>query len=109
MKRPDSINSVSVSMILLFGITSMLLLLEIPGISYAESLKVSELGRPGTDLSLEIVSLDLEQKIARGGCCSWHGGVCDCIGGRVVCCDGTFSPSCTCHNETDKDSMKSEE
>ena len=31
----------------------------------------------------------------RRGCCSWHGGVCGCRGGRVVCCDGTLSPSCT--------------
>ncbi len=30
------------------------------------------------------------------GCCSHHGGVCGCEGGRKVCCDGTFSPSCTC-------------
>ena len=30
------------------------------------------------------------------GCCSYHGGVCDCVGGRVVCCDGTYSPSCRC-------------
>lgn len=30
------------------------------------------------------------------GCCSWHGGVCGCRYGRVVCCDGTLSPSCHC-------------
>jgi len=37
------------------------------------------------------------EEIQRSGCCSWHQGVCDCsAGGRVVCCDGTFSPSCTC-------------
>lgn len=36
--------------------------------------------------------------IARSGCCSWHGGVCGCdnSNGRQVCCDGTYSPSCTC-------------
>ncbi len=33
----------------------------------------------------------------RSGCCSWHGGVCGCSStGRVICCDGTLSPSCTC-------------
>jgi hypothetical protein len=31
------------------------------------------------------------------GCCSWHGGECGCQDGRDMCCDGTFSPSCTCH------------
>jgi len=30
------------------------------------------------------------------GCCSHHRGVCDCQGGRVICCDGTLSPSCRC-------------
>ena len=30
------------------------------------------------------------------GCCSHHKGVCDCVNGRVKCCDGTFSPSCGC-------------
>ena len=30
------------------------------------------------------------------GCCSWHGGQCGCSGERVLCCDGTLSPTCTC-------------
>lgn len=36
---------------------------------------------------------------ARSGCCSWHSGVCGCDSsvGRQVCCDGTYSPSCTCN------------
>lgn len=34
---------------------------------------------------------------ARRGCCSWHGGVCGCgSNGRTICCDGTYSPTCTC-------------
>ncbi len=37
------------------------------------------------------------EEIQRSGCCSWHQGACDCSsGGRVICCDGTLSPSCTC-------------
>lgn len=40
-----------------------------------------------------------KQLLAKRGCCSWHGGVCDCKNGRVVCCDGSYSPSCTCHHE----------
>lgn len=38
--------------------------------------------------------------IERRGCCSWHGGVCGCKGGRVECCDGTLSPSCTCAHDS---------
>ena len=35
---------------------------------------------------------------ARSGCCSWHGGVsrCDDSSGRIICNDGTYSPSCMC-------------
>lgn len=34
---------------------------------------------------------------AQRGCCSHHGGVVGCSsGGRQICADGTFSPSCTC-------------
>lgn len=32
----------------------------------------------------------------QSGCCSHHGGVCGCVGGRKKCCDGALSPSCTC-------------
>ena len=36
--------------------------------------------------------------LLRRGCCSWHGGVCGCDDAtdRIVCCDGTYSPSCRC-------------
>ena len=40
-------------------------------------------------------------EIARSGCCSWHDGVCGCNGGRTVCCDGTYSPSCECLGDSE--------
>lgn len=42
------------------------------------------------------VFLSLKPIYAKSGCCSWHKGVCGCSDGRQVCCDGTYSPSCTC-------------
>lgn len=38
---------------------------------------------------------------ATQGCCSWHGGVdyCDEEEGRLVCNDGTYSPSCGCNKK----------
>lgn len=34
---------------------------------------------------------------AKSGCCSWHKGVSGCgSNGRIICNDGTYSPSCTC-------------
>ena len=56
--------------------------------------------------------LDVEQR----GCCSHHGGVAGCSNGRIVCNDGSYSPTCTCNggagldsacNKTDKNSTKS--
>ncbi len=37
------------------------------------------------------------ETVYQSGCCSWHGGVAGCSGGRVVCGDGMLSPSCTCN------------
>jgi hypothetical protein len=37
-----------------------------------------------------------EVVVEKRGCCSHHGGVCGCQGGRAKCCDGTLSPSCGC-------------
>jgi len=36
------------------------------------------------------------EEVRRRGCCSWHGGVSGCSNGRIVCNDGSYSPSCTC-------------
>ena len=39
---------------------------------------------------------------AARGCCSHHGGMSgQCNNGRVVCRDGTLSPSCKCRADTD--------
>lgn len=40
-----------------------------------------------------------KEELGRRGCCSHHSGVCGCSAGRVVCCDDTYSPSCTCKTE----------
>lgn len=37
-----------------------------------------------------------EGETLRSGCCSHHGGVCGCDGGRARCCDGALSPTCGC-------------
>jgi len=109
MKRIGSPNLIFLSLIFLFGNAFAVFVTGVSNISYADDFKVSELANPAPDLKLEIVTPSMEQKIARSGCCSWHGGVCDCIGGRVVCCDGTFSPTCTCHHNSNKELMNSKE
>lgn len=57
-----------------------------------------------TTIAISIISLTSPPALAKPiydadnqrGCCSYHGGVCGCIGTREKCCDGTLSPTCTC-------------
>lgn len=43
------------------------------------------------------------EQLVQSGCCSHHGGVCGCYGGRAQCCDGVLSPSCGCIKEDSKE------
>lgn len=43
-----------------------------------------------------LADLNVNKNLERSGCCSHHGGVCGCTGGRAQCCDGELSPSCGC-------------
>lgn len=48
------------------------------------------------DTGLTLLQKD---ELGQRGCCSWHGGVCGCSGGSVVCCDNTYSPTCSCKTD----------
>jgi len=54
--------------------------------------------RPPTSSNQGSVERSDDLIFARRGCCSHHGGVCGCdeATGRIRCCDGTLSPTCTC-------------
>lgn len=72
----------------------LLLVLAFSGYAFAADTDKSEAD------TKPLMCQDIDSKqIARSGCCSHHQGVCGCSGGRNVCCDGTFSPSCTCMKE----------
>jgi hypothetical protein len=36
-------------------------------------------------------------------CCKANKGVCGCRAGKIVCCDKTFSDTCTCNREDGAD------
>lgn len=38
-------------------------------------------------------------QISQSDCCKGHKGVCGCRAGKIVCCDNTTSPNCTCHGD----------
>ena len=43
--------------------------------------------------------IDIAQ-VSQSDCCKGHKGVCGCRAGKIVCCDNTSSPSCTCHSDS---------
>ena len=41
----------------------------------------------------------LTAQVSQSDCCKGHKGVCGCRAGKIVCCDNTISPNCTCHGD----------
>lgn len=37
--------------------------------------------------------------VSQTDCCKGHKGVCGCRAGKIVCCDNSVSPDCTCHSD----------
>ena len=37
-----------------------------------------------------------KEMLAQQGCCQSNQGVCGCRAGKIVCCDKSFSSTCTC-------------
>ncbi|HNQ03006.1 MAG TPA: hypothetical protein PKH69_00185 [Thiobacillaceae bacterium] len=42
----------------------------------------------------------LLSQVSQTDCCKGHKGVCGCRAGKIVCCDNTVSPNCTCHADS---------
>lgn len=38
-------------------------------------------------------------QVSQSDCCKGHKGVCGCRAGKIVCCDNSTSPTCTCHSD----------
>lgn len=39
-------------------------------------------------------------QVSQADCCKGHKGVCGCRAGKIICCDNTVSPNCTCHADS---------
>lgn len=77
-----------------------LFLFIIASAAYADNLPQDKQSQPKANACATLTKRDVKtDQLARRGCCSHHGGVCGCQGGRIVCCDGGYSPSCTCDKE----------
>lgn len=52
------------------------------------------------DCPAQVVQGQIElAQVAQTDCCKGHKGVCGCRAGKIVCCDNTISPTCTCHSD----------
>lgn len=60
-------------------------------------------------LVILVVTIFPSSVFAQSGCCSHHGGVAGCEGGRQLCNDGTLSPSCTCYDSSSSTSSYDED
>jgi hypothetical protein len=78
------------------GIAVLILLLALSGPALAAGPFPAPAPGPGGMRSPPPSLPEVGGPLAQRGCCSWHKGVCGCRNGRVVCCDGTLSPTCTC-------------
>jgi hypothetical protein len=53
-----------------------------------------------------MISLVGNKVLAHQGCCSWHAGVdsCDIASDKLLCNDGTLSPTCSCDDDANNSS-----
>ncbi|MGH8641564.1 MAG: hypothetical protein ACRET6_07625 [Burkholderiales bacterium] len=45
------------------------------------------------------------ETVAQQACCKANKGVCGCRAGKIVCCDKTFSDTCTCNRDEAPDGV----
>lgn len=100
MKRISLLFVVIISSILLLSPPLINSAREDSSIGFLEDLDISTSFVPPSNLTLEIGTPNAEQQIASNGCCAGHGGVRGCVGGGVLCNDGTFSSYCACYRDT---------
>jgi len=75
-------------------IISLLLLLTLQ--LFASDVQSNFVIQPDSKNCESIIKDGNKNLLVQRGCCSHYGGVCGCQSGWVTCCDGSYSPSCTC-------------
>ena len=65
---------------------------QVLGSRNCDEVKSGAFGAGASCFCIDQVGID-----ARTGCCYRHRGACGCKDHAVMCCDGTESPTCTCH------------
>jgi hypothetical protein len=82
-----NVNFIKIIISLLFLLTLQL---------FASDVQSNLVIRPSAKNCESIIKDGNKDLLVQRGCCSHHGGVCGCKSSRVTCCDGSYSPSCTC-------------
>lgn len=78
------------------------------------ALSLTLAGETGAHRRTELAKLDQSAScleaaagdvVAQQACCKANKGVCGCRAGKIVCCDKTFSDTCTCNRDEAPDGV----
>jgi len=79
-------------------IYAMVLIAALSMLAGGDTGAVPRLQPGGSDAVCEAVMKNgaSNELLAQQACCEKNKGVCGCRAGKIVCCDKSFSPTCTC-------------
>jgi hypothetical protein len=60
---------------------------------------------PAGSCAVSVTSAATGETVAQQACCKANKGVCGCRAGKIVCCDKTFSDTCTCNRDEAPDGV----
>ena len=85
----------------------LLVVLSIVGVGEAGANRRMETAMPDQAgaCPVSVTSAVAGETVAQKDCCKGHKGVCGCRAGKIVCCDKTFSDSCTCNRDEAPDGV----
>jgi len=85
----------------------LLVALCIVGVGETDASRRAEGARadPLTSCEVSATGAAVGETVAQQACCKANKGVCGCRAGKIVCCDKTFSDTCTCNRDEAPDGI----
>jgi hypothetical protein len=79
----------------------LLVALSIVGVGETGANRRMEMAGPdqANSCTVPVTSGAAGETVAQQACCKGNKGVCGCRAGKIVCCDKTFSDTCTCNRD----------
>lgn len=86
----------------------LLVALSVAGVGEAVAKRRVEMAQPdpaAACMTTSVTSGVAGEAVAQQACCKANKGVCGCRAGKIVCCDKTFSDTCTCNRDEAPDGV----